>query len=89
MRPIAATAKLILAKVGQNKLDPVFTARDVYRPQWSGLVDKVVISDALEMLVDHGWLTSFEEAAQGSGGRPTTAYAFYLAKPTGAKSVAS
>ena len=65
-------ARSLLAKARAGSLPDPFSARDVYRPQWSGLTDKEAISDALDMLVAHGWLV---EASIASIGRPTTVYA--------------
>ena len=44
-----------------------FTARDVYRPQWSGLKKPGDVTPALKMLVDYDWLIPERVA---SGGKP-------------------
>lgn len=70
-RMTVKAAKLILSKVNSGALAAVFTAREVYRNQWSGLADKTSVADALDMLVAHGWL---HEAEVNNGGRPTLVY---------------
>lgn len=70
-RAVVRAAKLVLQKIQSRALPVLFTAREVYRPNWSGLTERDVIADALDLLVGHGWLT---EAAVDSGGRPTVAF---------------
>lgn len=65
----ASAARLILKRVGE--LPPEFTARDVYRNQWSGLTDREAVRDALDMLGDFGHLIS---EVQDTGGRPSIVY---------------
>ena len=55
-----AAAKLLLVKLRKNELQDGFTARDVYRPQWSGLTDRPTVEEALAALVDHGYLRTHE-----------------------------
>lgn len=64
-------AKAILGKCRSGALPEPFSARDVYRPQWTGLTDREVVADALDMLVEHNWLT---EVIADTGGRPTAVY---------------
>lgn len=64
-------ARTILDKARANALPNPFTARDVYRAQWSGLTDRPSVFEALDMLAAHGWLAEF---ATETGGRPTTIY---------------
>jgi putative DNA primase/helicase len=64
-------ARMIIEKARSSALPELFTARDVYRHQWSGLSDKAAVADALDLLTAHGWLT---EAQVGTGGRPSTLY---------------
>lgn len=66
----AATA--ILERMSAGDLPKPFTARDVYRPQWTGLAERATVADALDLLVSHGWLA---ETTIAEGGRPTTTYA--------------
>ncbi|MFN9108780.1 MAG: DUF3987 domain-containing protein, partial [Bacteroidota bacterium] len=53
--PIKA-ATILAARVKKNALGNRFTARDVYRHQWSFLTDKDAAQAACEILVDAGWL---------------------------------
>lgn len=64
-------ARAVLDKLKGAELPVPFTARDVYRNQWSGLSDRATVVDALDLLVAHGWL---REANIETGGRPTTVY---------------
>lgn len=64
-------ARTILSKARAGVLADPFTARDVYRKHWSGL-DERATSDALDMLVDSGWL--IEVSSVATGGRPTMSY---------------
>jgi hypothetical protein len=50
-----------------------FTARDVYRNEWTGLTEPRVVQGALEGLAELGWLRP--EAVQvRDGGRPTVRF---------------
>ncbi|HMM85339.1 MAG TPA: DUF3987 domain-containing protein [Azohydromonas sp.] len=70
-RAAVRAARLIVDKVKTGALAEPFSARDVYRPQWSGLTEREAVAEALDMLAAHGWVT---EATVESGGRPTTVY---------------
>lgn len=70
-RATVQAARAVLQKIREGALQDLFTARDVYRPQWSGLGDRAVVTDALELLTAHGWLN---ESTVESGGRPTAVY---------------
>ena len=70
-RVTVRAARALLGKAQAGALPALFTARDVYRAQWAGLGDKGTVNDALDMLVNHAWLT---EALVDTGGRPTTTY---------------
>ena len=61
----------ILQRARGESLPELFTARDVYRNQWAGLSDKMEVGDALDLLVDYGWLSA---TPVETGGRPTTIY---------------
>jgi len=73
-RVTVRAARALLSKARSGALDDPFTARDVYRSQWSGLTDKATVVDALDMLASHGWLSECELSASSTGGRPTTTY---------------
>lgn len=64
-------ARAILAKHKTGALVNPFSARDIYRNQWSGLADRNVVADALDVLIDHGLLT---ESTPDTGGRSSTIY---------------
>ena len=66
-----AAGKLLLAKLRKGALHDGFTARDVYRPQWSGLTERQAVEDALALLVDHGYLREHE---QRTGGKPLVTF---------------
>ena len=70
-RVTVRAARTIIDKARAGALPDPFTARDVYRNEWSGLSDKAAAADALDMLSAYGWLT---EATVETGGRPTTAF---------------
>jgi putative DNA primase/helicase len=67
----AATARAILAKLRSGSLKPEFSARDVWRPQWSRLTDPGVVSAGLRMLIAYDYL---RETTVKTGGRPATVY---------------
>ena len=70
-RMAVRAARALIDKARAGALPAPFTARDVYRNQWSGLADKVAVADALDLLTAHGWLS---EATFDTGGRPTVIY---------------
>lgn len=70
-RTTVKAARTILEKARAGTLPGLFTARDVYRNQWSGLSDRTAVGDALDLLAAHGWLT---EDTLDTGGRPTATY---------------
>jgi CBS domain-containing protein len=71
-RMTVRAARTIIDKARAGALPAAFTARDVYRNQWSGLSDRAAVGDALDLLAAHEWLT---EATIDTGGRPTVTYA--------------
>lgn len=64
-------ARLILAKMQKGDLKSPFTAREVYRPGWSGLTESRDVREALEVLEDHGWVWS---QRQKTGGKDRVIY---------------
>lgn len=68
------TGRLILAKIRSGKLPELFTARDVYTKGWSGLAETRVVNEALETLVEHGYVA---EIHFPSAGRRTTKYTIH------------
>src|SRR5260370_22177767 len=49
-------AALLAAKLTHGRLPSPFTAREVYRNEWTGLTETRVVQGALECLEDLGWL---------------------------------
>lgn len=64
-------ARAILKRIRARALPDTFTARDVYRPQWSGLTDRDTVREALLLLEDHNYIASERQA---TGGAPATVY---------------
>lgn len=76
----ADAAKEILRHLRNGDLGPEFSEREIYRKGWSGLASASAVSDALDVLIEHGWIKAREIPSGSSGGRPTTQY---LANPKG------
>jgi putative DNA primase/helicase len=64
-------AKLILTRIRKGEIPAEFTARDVYRPRWAGLVDAESVQAGLELLADFDWIAP--ETIM-TGGRPKVVY---------------
>ena len=61
-------AAALAERIGKGQLDELgngdgFTARDVYRKQWSLLDDREIVDEALGELVEAGWLLQSVQAA--------------------------
>lgn len=50
------TAKAIIKKLCDGKLERTFAIKDVYRNQWAGLSDPKSVRAALQLLADYDWL---------------------------------
>ena len=62
-------AALLATKLTRGRLVSPFTAREVYRNDWTGLTEARVVQGALECLEELGWIRP--EAVRGDdGGRP-------------------
>ncbi len=67
-------------KRGADKTDTTdwlehgFTARQLIRRGWKGLTEADDVLNALEILVEHDWLSWQEVKSTGQGGRPTERY---------------
>ena len=59
----------LATKLTRGRLVSPFTAREVYRNDWTGLTEARVVQGALECLEELGWIRP--EAVRGAGGRPT------------------
>jgi putative DNA primase/helicase len=66
--PKLSAAKTIVAR--RDKLDDIFTVRDIQRRSWTGLTENAAIETALDILVDHRFLERVEIRKSTSGGRP-------------------
>ncbi|CAG9194533.1 conserved hypothetical protein [Paraburkholderia tropica] len=64
-------AKALLRRIKAGDLTDGFTARDVYRNQWSGLENREAATKAIGVLIEYGYL--LPEAAE-TGGRAKTTY---------------
>jgi hypothetical protein len=51
-------AALLAAQLTHGRLPSPFTARDVYRNEWTGLTEPRVVQGALACLAELGWLRS-------------------------------
>jgi hypothetical protein len=70
----ANAAHAILRGMWTGRLKTTFTAREVQRANLLGLDNTDTIRNALELLIDHNWLT-FEKVPTGNrGGRPSETY---------------
>ena len=69
------STQALLRQLRRGVLADGFTQRDVYRKQWSMLGSKREAADAIEMLVDYGWLRVAQDTREISAeGRPTVRY---------------
>jgi hypothetical protein len=66
-------AKALANKVTEGKLTNGFTAREVQRHGWQSLTTPDDVRNALEWLVDAGWLR-INRVTNSEGGRPTETY---------------
>ena len=71
---VEAATRFLGEKIQRGKLPDPFTARDVYRPQWTGLGDPEDVIKALEWLEDINWIRSEVKPSADSGGRPSVRY---------------
>lgn len=71
---------LKLFRNGTDKTDKTdwlthgFTARQLIRKNWKGLSNSDDVQNALEVLIEHNWLTWNSIPSTGRGGRPTERY---------------
>lgn len=66
-------AHLIADLILSGELDTIFSARDIYRRQMSGLHRKEIVEAALLDLVESNWL-AINRVKTAKGGRPTVRY---------------
>jgi hypothetical protein len=74
----ATQARLIIEKIKSGALKDKFSARDVYRNQWTGLTSASETAEPLTLLEDFGWIRSATEKSGTSGGRPKV---YYIVNP--------
>lgn len=79
-------ARSLIKHMRRGDLPSEFTARDVYRKQWTGLCKPSDVSEPLRILEDYGWLQSYSVSRDEKGGRSSICY---VAHPSlcGAKAV--
>jgi len=65
------TAELILRRIRKGDLPHAFTARDIYRNEWSGLKDRERVEQALKLLTDYDWL---DVEFVKTGGKPKVSF---------------
>jgi hypothetical protein len=70
----ANQARTITEKIRSGALKDRFTAREVYRNQWTGLTSAKEVAEPLTLLEDFGWLRSIPVKSNVEGGRPTVYY---------------
>jgi hypothetical protein len=63
-------ASRIASKIESGAIEDGFTARDIYRKEWSLLDDKEITQAALQELVEAGWIKQ-EPARPPQAGRPS------------------
>ncbi len=66
-------AAQLAAQLTDGRLPSPFTARDVYRNEWTGLTEPRAVQGALEGLAELGWLRPDAVRAR-DGGRPTVRF---------------
>ena len=66
-------AALLASRMARGRLASPFTAREVYRNDWTGLTEPRVVGEALECLRELGWIRP-EAALARDGGRPTVRF---------------
>ena len=69
-----SAAQILAEKIKSGALPELFTARDVYRHEWSGLTSPVEASRAIEVLIDRGWIRLEAEEREPEKGRPLKRY---------------
>jgi hypothetical protein len=65
------SARVLATRIERGKLHDGFTLREVARFNWAGLATYEDVRQAIEVLLDLGWLQQMDEK---TGGRPTARY---------------
>lgn len=71
-------AKILLKRIGKGELEDGFTAREVYRKGWAFMSTQQEAQEAINLLVEHGYLKVTQSQ---SIGRSTTKYLINPRKP--------
>jgi putative DNA primase/helicase len=70
---VRVAATLLASRMARGRLVSPFTARDIYRNDWTGLTEARVVGEALECLRELGWIRA-EAVVARDGGRPTVRF---------------
>ena len=70
---VRVAAALLASRMARGRLASPFTAREVYRNDWTGLTEPRVVGEALEYIRELGWIRS-EAVVARDGGRPTVLF---------------
>jgi hypothetical protein len=70
---VRVAAALLASRMARGRLASPFTAREVYRNDWTGLTEPRVVGEALECLRELGWIRPDAGIAR-DGGRPTVRF---------------
>lgn len=73
---VAADDGALLIIERRAQLPEKFTARDVERKHWAGLLDRETVDDAIAALIDAGCVRANKHVTSPGGGRPSTTYAW-------------
>jgi putative DNA primase/helicase len=63
--------KALGKRLRKGELKDGFTLRDIYRKHWTGLSDRQAVEQAVDLLLELGWL---REEVEATGGKPKTRY---------------
>jgi putative DNA primase/helicase len=67
----AVAGKALAKRITKGELKDGFTLRDLYRKHWAGLSEKQAVEQAVDLLLDLGWL---KEEVEETGGKPKMHY---------------
>jgi hypothetical protein len=70
---VRVAAALLASRMTRGRLTSPFTAREVYRNDWTGLTEPRVVAEALEYLRELGWIRP-EAVIARDGGRRTVRF---------------
>jgi putative DNA primase/helicase len=67
----AVAGKALARRILKGELKDGFTLRDLYRKHWAGLSEREAIEQAIDLLLDLGWV---KETIEDTGGKPKIRY---------------